>query len=111
MVTGADGFAALDMRTGTIVSAEPLPQTRKPSYKLSIDFGNEIGRKRSSAQVTALYTCDDLIGMQVVAAVNLGTKRIAGFESEALVLGVPDSNGDVVLLTPQRRVENGVRVF
>jgi tRNA-binding protein len=104
-------FAALEMRAGTILSAQPFPQARKPSYKLVVDFGREIGRKQSSAAVTNLYSCEDLVGMQVVAAVNLGTKRIAGFESEVLVLGVPDASGNVVLLIPQRRVQDGARVF
>jgi tRNA-binding protein len=111
MVTGAQGFAALDMRVGTIVSAEPFATMRKPSYKLLVDFGGELGRKRSSAQVTDLYSCDDLIGRQVVAAINLGSKRIAGFESEVLVLGVPDADGRVVLLLPERRVDDGARIF
>jgi tRNA-binding protein len=111
VVIDAATFAAVDMRAGTIVSAEALPQARKPSYKLLVDFGAEIGHKRSSAQLTDLYPPETLVGMQVVAAINLGTKRIAGFESEALVLGVPDANGRVVLLLPERRVENGVRVF
>ncbi len=104
-------FTALDMRVGTILSAEPLPQARRASYKLEIDFGIQIGRKRSSAQITGLYSRQDLIGKQVVAAVNLGSKNIAGFESQALVLGVPDSDGRVVLLIPERRVQDGVRVF
>jgi tRNA-binding protein len=111
VVIDACSFAAVDMRAGTIVSAEPLPQARKASYKLLVDFGAEIGRKQSSAQITDLYACDDLIGMQVVAAINLGTKRIAGFESEVLVIGVGDPSGRVVLLIPERRVEDGVRVF
>jgi tRNA-binding protein len=110
-VTGAQGFAAVDMRVGTIVSAEPFPQTRKPSYKLLVDFGSEIGRKRSSAQITDLYSWEELIGLQVVAAINLGSKRIAGFVSEVLVLGVPDRSGNVILLRPERRVDDGVQVF
>ena len=110
-MTGAQGFAALDMRIGTVVSAEAFPAMRKPSYKLLVDFGGEIGHKRSSAQLTDLYTCEELIGMQVVAAINLGTKRVAGFESEVLILGVPDANGRVVLLLPERRIDDGVRVF
>jgi tRNA-binding protein len=111
VVTGAEGFAALDMRVGTIVWAEHFPAARTPSYKLLVDFGDAIGRKRSSAQITDFYPCETLVGRQVVAAINLGTKRIASFESEVLVLGVPDPNGRVVLLLPERRVENGVRVF
>lgn len=104
-------FAALDVRVGTILSAEPFPQARKASYKLEIDFGTQLGRKRSSAQITDLYSCENLIGRQVGAAINLGVRNIGGFESQALVLGVPDSDGRVVLLTPERRVDDGARVF
>lgn len=104
-------FAALDMRTGTIASAEPFPEARKPAYKLTIDFGPAIGIKRSSAQLTAHYEPAALIGKQIVAVVNFPPKRIAGFPSEVLVLGVPDEGGDTVLLAPDSPVENGVRVY
>lgn len=106
-----DAFAALDMRTGTIVSAELFPEARKPAYKLTIDFGPELGLKRSSAQLTARYAPEELNGKQIVAVVNFPPKRIAGFMSEVLVLGVPDKNGETILLTPESPVEDGVRVY
>jgi tRNA-binding protein len=104
-------FAALDIRTGTIVSAEPFPEARKPAYKFTIDFGPELGQKRSSAQLTARYTREELAGKQIVAVVNFPPKRVAGFLSEVLVLGVPDENGETVLLAPVSAVKNGVRVY
>ena len=104
-------FEAVDMRAGTIIAIEPFPAARKPAYKIQVDFGSEIGLKWSSAQVTALYSADELVGTQVVAVVNFPVKRIAGFASEVLVLGVPDSDGNVVLLRPERAVTNGVRVY
>jgi len=106
-----DAFTAIDIRAGTIVSAEPFPEARKPAYKLTIDFGVELGQKRSSAQLTAHYTPDELSRKQIVAVVNFPPKRIAGFQSEVLVLGVPDENGETVLLTPEFAVPNGVRVY
>jgi tRNA-binding protein len=106
-----DAFSVLDVRTGTIVSAEPFPEARKPAYKLTIDFGIELGQKRSSAQLTARYTSEELTGKQIVAVVNLQSKRIAGFRSEVLVLGVPDEHGETILLAPVSGVQNGVRVY
>ncbi len=106
-----DAFAALDLRTGTITAAEPLPEARKPAYKLTIDFGQEIGTKRSSAQLTSRYTADELVGKQVIAVVNFPPKRIADFQSEVLVLGVPGDNGQTVLVVPEARVANGVRLY
>jgi tRNA-binding protein len=103
-------FAALDMRVGTVRTAEAFPEARKPALKLTIDFGPTIGLKRSSAQITRHYTPDRLVGRQVVAAVNLGTRRIAGFESEVLVLGAVPEAGDVVLLAPDSRVPDGTRI-
>lgn len=106
-----DAFAALDIRTGTILSAEPLAGARKPAYRLRIDFGDAIGIKHSSAQVTQRYSAQALAGMQILAVVNFPSKRIAGFMSEVLVLGVPDAEGAVVLVTPHARVANGERLY
>ena len=103
-------FASIDMRVGTVLTAEPFPEARKPSLKLTIDFGAELGVKRSSAQLTVHYTPSDLVGRQVIAAVNLGTRRIATFDSEVLVLGAMPSATEVVLLTPERPVPNGARI-
>lgn len=106
----ADGFFATDIRVGTIVEASPFPEARKPAIRLTIDFGPEIGRKRSSAQITTYYEPATLVGRQVIAAMNLGPKRIAGYTSEVLVLGVMESPTDVVLLSPDRAVPNGSRI-
>jgi tRNA-binding protein len=106
----ADIFAALEMRVGRVVRCELNAKARKPAYCLWIDFGPE-GERRSSAQLTALYREDELVGRLVVAGMNLGTRRIAGFDSEVLVLGLPDANGNVVLLEPEREVPVGGRVF
>jgi len=103
-------FFAIEMRVGTVLTAEPFPEARKPSIKLTIDFGDELGVRRSSAQLTHRYTPAGLIGRQVVAAVNLGARRIAGFESEVLVLGAMPSATDVVLLRTDVPVENGTRI-
>ena len=103
-------FATLDMRVGTVRAAEVFREARKPAYRLTIDFGPELGVKRSSAQITKHYTPEDLVGRQVVAAVNLGTRRIAGFESEVLVLGAVPEPGDVILLAPEQPVPDGTRI-
>ena len=103
-------FAALDMRVGTVIAAELFPEARKPALKLTIDFGPELGVKRSSAQITVHYAPDALVGTQVIAAVNLGTRRIAGFLSEVLVLGATPAPGEVVLLRPDRKVPDGARI-
>ena len=107
---GAAAFAALDMRVGRVVRAEPNATARKPGYKLWIDFG-PLGERTSSAQLADLYSAEALVGQLVVCAVNLGTKRIAGFPSEVLVLGLPDAAGRVVLLAPERDVPLGGRVY
>jgi tRNA-binding protein len=104
-------FEKVDARVGRVVAAEPFPEAHKPSVKLTVDFGSEVGVKRSSAQITTHYILETLVGKQVVAVVNFPNKRIAGFKSEVLVLGVPDEEGAVVLLAPDREVPLGVRMF
>ena len=106
-----EDFDRLDIRVGTIVDAQPFPEARKPSLRLWIDFGGTLGVKRSSAQITVHYATDRLIGRQVLAVVNFPPRRIAGFESEVLTLGVPDENGEVVLLKPDMRVPDGGKMF
>ncbi len=103
-------FEALDMRVGRVVTASPLEGARKPAYKLTLDFGPH-GTKGSSAQITDLYRPEELVGRLVVCAVNLGVRRIAGFASEVLVLGLPDEAGRVVLLEPERAVPLGGKVY
>ena len=105
-----DDFFAIDMRVGTVVAAEESAEARKPSIKLLIDFGPEVGQKRSSAQLTVRYTPAQLVGRQVVAAVNIGTRRIAGFTSEVLVLGAMPTSTEVVLLAVEQPVANGTRI-
>lgn len=105
-----DDFFAIDLRVGTVTRAEPFPEARKPSIRLWIDFGATIGERRSSAQLTHRYTPESLVGRQVIAAVNLGDRRIAGFVSEVLVLGAMPASHDVVLLQVERPVENGTRI-
>ena len=106
-----EDFEKVDVRVGRVVEAEPFPEARKPSIKLVVDFGPEVGQKRTSAQLTAHYDAEALIGKQVAAVVNFPPKRIAGFKSEVLVLGVPDADGEVVLLAPDREVPLGGRMF
>ena len=103
-------FERVDVRVGTVTEVEDFPRARKPSYRLTVDFGGEIGERRTSAQVTT-YEKDELVGMQVVAVVNFEPKNIAGFMSEILVLGVPGPEGEVVLLSPTRPVPDGGRMF
>ena len=106
-----DDFAKVDIRVGTIVEVEPFPQARKPAFKLKVDFGPEIGVKRISAQVVANYKAEALIGRQVAAVVNFPPKQIGPFMSEVLTLGVPDSNGNVMLVRPDRAVPVGGRLY
>ncbi len=106
-----DDFLAIDIRVGTIVEALPFPQARKVAYRLTIDFGPEIGLKRSSAQITDHYTLADLPGRQVAAVVNFPTRQIGPMMSEVLTLGFPDADGRVVLVTPTQGVPNGGRMF
>lgn len=109
-VTPYDAFELLELRVGQIIKVEPHPKARKPAYKLWVNLG-ELGTKTSSAQLTDLYSADALTGRQVICAVNLGVRNIAGFPSEVLVLGLPDPQGRVVLLATEREVPLGGRVF
>ena len=107
--TPAD-FFAVDIRVGTVLAAEPFPEARKPAIKLTIDFGPALGVRRSSAQITTHYTPDALVGRQVVAVTNIGTRRVAGFVSEVLVLGAMPGPTEVVLLAPGHEVANGTKI-
>jgi tRNA-binding protein len=104
-------FLKVDIRVGTILTAEPYPEARKPSYKLTIDFGPEIGVKKSSAQITVHYRLDELPGRQVAAVVNFPPRQIGKFMSEVLTLGFPDDKGEVVLVQPSKPTPNGGRLF
>lgn len=106
-----DDFARVDIRVGRITRAEPFPEARKPAIKLWVDFGGEIGERRSSAQITRHYTPESLIGRQVMAVVNFPPRQIGKVMSEVLVLGVPDAAGEVVLLSPDQDVPLGGRMF
>ncbi|MFB0875398.1 MULTISPECIES: tRNA-binding protein [unclassified Sphingobium] len=108
---GFDDFLKVDIRVGTILSAEPFPEARKPAFRLRIDFGAGIGVKRSSAQITEHYAIDDLPGRQVAAVVNFPPRQIGKFLSEVLTLGFADADGAVVLFSPDRPVPNGSRLF
>ena len=103
-------FEKIDMRVGTIVEVHEFPKARRPAYKLVIDFGKEIGIKRSSAQITALYRKEELLNRQIIAVINFPAKQIADFTSECLVLGVYDDNKDVILLQPGKKVINGMKI-
>ncbi|HSL01239.1 MAG TPA: tRNA-binding protein [Rubrobacteraceae bacterium] len=108
---GWEDFEKVDVRVGRVAAAEPFPEARNPALKLLVDFGPGIGEKRTSAHLTAHYDTEDLVGRQVVAVVNFPPKRIAGYKSEVLVLGVPDEAGEVVLLAPDREVPLGGKMF
>jgi tRNA-binding protein len=105
-----DDFMKVDIRTGRVIKAEPFPEARNPSIKMWIDFGDEVGVRKTSAQVTVHYTPDALIGRQVMAVVNFPPRQIGPFMSEVLVLGVPDENGAVVLLGPDQETPTGGRM-
>jgi tRNA-binding protein len=108
---GYPDFEKIVVRVGTIIDAQPFPEARKPAFKLWVDFGGEIGVKKSSAQITLHYAADQLIGRQVIAVLNFPPRQIGSFLSEVLVLGVPDENGAVVLLKPDFKVPDGGRMF
>lgn len=107
---GIDDFLKVDVRVGVVVAAEPFPEARKPAYRLRIDFGPEIGERSSSAQITQHYAPETLVGRQVLAVVNLPPRRIGPFLSEVLVLGLPDADGRIVLVGPDRPVPVGGRM-
>jgi tRNA-binding protein len=109
-VATIEEFALIDMRVGTVVEAAPFPEARKPAFRLVIDFGPEVGMRRSSAQLTKRYTPAELVGRQVVAVVNFPPRRIAGFVSDVLVLGAMPSADDVILLAPDHTTPNGSRI-
>ena len=110
MTINWDDFDKIDMRVGTITAVNDFPKARKPAYQLIIDFGSDIGIKKSSAQITAHYKKEDLLNRQVIAVVNFPSKKIADFISECLVLGVYDENKDVILLQPSQSTLNGMKI-
>ena len=105
-----EDFEKVDMRVGTVLTVEDFPEARQPAYKLTIDFGDEIGTKKSSAQITNLYSKEELIGCQVMAVVNFPPKQIGSFMSECLVMGVYNENNEVVLLRPTQSVQSGAKI-
>ena len=106
-----DDFLKIDIRVGTILTAEPFPQARKPAYKLTIDFGPDLGVKKSSAQITQHYTPETLVGRQVAAVVNFPPRQIGPFMSQVLTLGFPDAAGEVVLISPSHTIPDGGKLF
>ncbi|SDQ26562.1 tRNA-binding protein [Pseudoxanthomonas sp. CF125] len=110
MISWSD-FEKVELRVGRVVAAEPFPQARRPAYVLQIDFGEEIGTRKSSAQITALYRPEDLVGRQVVAVINFPSKQIGPLMSECLVTGFHDANGEVVLCVPDRDVPLGTKLL
>lgn len=106
-----DEFLKVDIRVGEVIAAEPFPEARKPAFKLTIDFGPEIGVKKSSAQITTNHTLEELVGRQVLAVVNFPPRQIGPFMSEVLTLGVPDARGEVMLIGPHRAVPIGGRLY
>lgn len=113
VMTGSqfEDFKKLDIRVGTIIKARPFPEARKPAFKLDIDFGGDIGIRKSSAQITVHYDCDTLVDMQILAVVNFPPRQIGPFMSEVLTLGLPDADGEVVLIQPSVDVPNGGRLY
>lgn len=111
MTISYDEFAKVDLRLGTVVKAEEFPKAKKPAYKVWVDFGSEIGIRKTSAQITVHYKTAELVGKQVIGCVNLGTRNIGGFESEFLLTGFPDENGAVCLATVSPSAPNGKKLF
>ena len=111
MTIAFEDFLNVDIRVGTVIDVQDFPEARKPAFKLFIDFGDEIGFKKSSAQITKNYTKDELLNKQVVAVVNFQPRQIGPFMSEVLTLGVPDEDGEVVLMQPSHAVPNGGRLY
>jgi tRNA-binding protein len=110
-VIGYDDFEKVDIRVGRVMRAEPFPEARKPAYKVWVDFGPEIGERKSSAQITRNYSLDELPGRLVLGVVNFPPRQIGPMRSEVLILGLPDDEGEVVLLTPEREVPVGGRMY
>lgn len=111
MIISYEDFEKVDIRSGTIIKAEAFPEARKPAYKVWVDFGPELGIKKTSAQITHHYNLESLIGRQVAGVINLGPKKIAGFESEFLLVGFPDEQNNVCLVTADPKVPNGKKLF